>query len=181
MEKERLTLNNIKTDLKVSLISSYKRLIVYILCCVISFGCVILTFKLENYFVVFIYKIFWIFAFVLIFALVVTEIIKTISLHKNMSIKKHIVKDKLIGMEIKAHRTRYSYYETYHLYFSGYGEYVIPDDNYKWSTYYNMSAKGLYRYSKCGEEFCLVLSKKHTGKILVAYNMKMFELENEGI
>ena len=181
MEKEGLTLNYIKNDLKVSLISGYKRLVAYIFCCALSFGCVLLTFKLENYFIVFINKIYWILTFAFIFALMVAEIYKIVSLHKNMSIKKHIVKDKLIGMEIKEHRRRYSYYETYHLYFSGYGEYVIPVDNYKWSKFYNMSAKGLYHYSKCGEECYLVLSKKHTGKILVAYNLKMFELENEDI
>ncbi len=66
--------------------------------------------------------------------------------------------------------------EIYHLTFSGYGEYVVPQENYSWSQNFSMTAKGVYNYSDYGDEFYLVLSKPNTGKILLVYNTKMFDL-----
>ena len=40
-----------------------------------------------------------------------------------------------------------------------------------------MSDQMAYIYSECDDEFYLVLSKPNTGKIVLAYNTKMFELQ----
>ena len=49
--------------------------------------------------------------------------------------------------------------------------------NYSWSELYYMNDNLAYNNSECGDEFYLVLSKPHTGKIVLAYNTKMFELQ----
>ena len=86
-----------------------------------------------------------------------------------------IVKDRLVGKEVKDHLVRWKHYETQHLYFSNYGEYAIPGMSYEWSDLYYMDSDTVYMHAECGDEFYLVLSKPHTGKILLAYNAKMFE------
>ena len=92
-----------------------------------------------------------------------------------------MVRDKLINAEERVHYTRHGgQYFTYHLRFYNYGWYKIPDENYAWSIAGSMYSSGVYRDSQCGDEFYLVLSKPHNGKILMAYPCKLFELaENE--
>jgi len=67
--------------------------------------------------------------------------------------------------------------QTYHLRFSSYGEYVIPPMNYRWSSQYAMDANWVYFHAECDDEFYLVLSKAYSGKILLAYNTKMFDYQ----
>lgn len=88
-----------------------------------------------------------------------------------------IVKDRLVGKEVKDHLVRWRHYETLHLYFSSYGEYAIPGMSYEWSDLYYMDSDTVYMHAECGDEFYLVLSKPHTGKILHAYNAKMFDYQ----
>ncbi len=52
---------------------------------------------------------------------------------------------------------------------------MIPDNSYSWSTLF--ATLSVYESSDYSDEFYLVLSKPHTGKILYAYNKKMFEME----
>ena len=104
----------------------------------------------------------------------IVEIYKLCSFHKNPG---SIVKDRLVGKEIKEHFHRRHYYETAHLRFASYGEYTISSVNYSWSELYAMDDSTAYMYADCDDEFYLVLSKPHTGKILLAYNTKMFDYQ----
>lgn len=88
-----------------------------------------------------------------------------------------IVKDTLLATEVKDRYSRKLVDEKYHLHFSKYGNYVIPIKNYIWSAAYEMDEKGVFHHSCSGDEFYLVLSKAQGGKILLAYNTKMYELE----
>ena len=90
-----------------------------------------------------------------------------------------IVEDKLVGMDIRTEKIkeRFNSYQTYNLYFSGYGEYKLPDTNYVWSDMFSMKGKQLYARSKCGDRFYLAVSNKHNGKILYAYCLNFFEFE----
>ncbi len=63
----------------------------------------------------------------------------------------------------------------YRLYFPPDKEYALGIRNYEWSEMYNLTEEGAYRYSDIGDEFYLVVDK--SGKILVAYNKKLFELQ----
>ena len=89
----------------------------------------------------------------------------------------YIVKDRLVGKEIKSHMVRWRYYETCHLYFASYGEYAVSGESYSWSDLYAMDSSTAYMYADCDDEYYLVLSKPHTGKILLAYNAKMFDYQ----
>ena len=99
-----------------------------------------------------------------------------VRLHRAISGNGSLVRDKLINAEEIEHYSRHrGRYSVYWLHFSGYGSYKIPAENYTWSNTYSMSAMGVYHYALSGDEFYLVLSKPHTGKILMAYNCKLFE------
>ena len=108
----------------------------------------------------------------------VDVIVRLTRLHRSISGKGSVVRDKLISSEEKeSHRRNRARHTYYYLHFSGYGSFLVPDKNYSWSTEYAMSAAGVYHYALNGDEFYLVLSKPHTGKILMAYPCKLFELQ----
>jgi hypothetical protein len=86
-----------------------------------------------------------------------------------------LVRDRMIGMETKGFWRQHPNIRRLH--FASYGEYKIPGENYGWSEMYAMSDKTVYLHAECGDEFYLVLSKPHTGKILLAYNTKMFDYQ----
>lgn len=64
--------------------------------------------------------------------------------------------------------------------FSGYDKYTVRTVSgqtlHPWSELYPLSAEGEYYYAFEGDAYYLVLSKPHSGKILMAYNKKLFEL-----
>ncbi len=91
----------------------------------------------------------------------------------------YLYRDKVVGMETKEHHRRYGSYTTYHLHFAGFGEYQIPDANYSWSKEFQMSSYGLYQFTSVGDEFHLVLTKPHTGKVLLAYSDRLFNAPKE--
>ena len=92
-----------------------------------------------------------------------------------------IVTDRVVGMETKDHINRGAFLprcdQSYHLRFASYGEYVIPRVNHSWSSLHVMDADMVYFHAECNDEFYLVLSKPYTGKILLAYNAKMFDYQ----
>ena len=104
----------------------------------------------------------------------IVEVCKLYAIHKKPG---NIVKDRLVGKYTKEHLHRHHYYETLHLRFASYGEYPIPTVNYNWSELYAMDDSTLSMYADCDNVFYLVLSKPHTGKILLAYNTKMFDYQ----
>ena len=175
MQKEILTIDSIKKDIHNEIKDSYIRLAIFS-----AFFLVMLVIFLaipDSNVLFLIYKLFFGFGVLVFLLLLTTQIIDLAMLYKNLKNKKCIVKDKLISAEIQEDLYGKAYVKTYHLNFSGYGEYVIHAENYKWSSIFSMSAEGVYNYSDSGDEFYLVLSKPHTGKILFAYNTKMFEME----
>lgn len=96
--------------------------------------------------------------------------------------KPYLVKDRLISSdEGRSYTsTRWRTFMSWGvLRFNGYGDYKVPDTNYPWSKEYPMTSDGVYHTSFDGDEFYLVLSKPHNGKILLAYPAKYFQLEGE--
>lgn len=89
-----------------------------------------------------------------------------------------ITKDTLHASEGDRYYSRHNY-RTYYctLHFNGYGDYAVPEENYRWSKEYPMTARGVHNTSFDGDEFYLVLSKPHSGKVLLAYPAKYFTLE----
>ncbi|MBR3968570.1 MAG: hypothetical protein IKJ93_03165 [Clostridia bacterium] len=68
----------------------------------------------------------------------------------------------------------YSLSKPYRLSFNSYNKYLIPKGkNYRWSDMYCMDDKGVYNYSTIGDEFYLAVIDN---KIAFAYNKKLFEL-----
>lgn len=178
MVKEKLTIEKIKIDLKRTLKKSYRSITVLSILFVILLLLVIWLIDID-----------WITGIppiiegtvmlLLISIALGVEIIKIVGLYAALKNKDCIVKDKLVGFDerdVYAHHRGIVKY--YYLYFSQYGEYCIPDKNYEWSKVYPLSKEGVFRLSKCGDEFYLVLSKKHTGKILMVYNTKLFDFED---
>ena len=180
MKREMLTVENIKTDLRKELKSGYSMLISTTLIFV-AIVAVIIGIGTEKYIEasLVLSQVFFCFAAALLLYVVITLAVKVIRLHKIFYNTDYIVTDKLVGMETEEHYNRaYGGINViYHLHFSGYGKYTIPLENYKWSSMFSMSNKGVYNYSECDDEFYLVLSKPHTGKILMAYNTKLFEMK----
>ena len=180
MQKEILTLKNIKKDLHREIKSGYVRLTLLSAFFIFAFLILFMVFKIDFTYV-FREMLAILIGEVVIFCVIIRLIIKQVNLHLSLKSKTCIVKDKLVGLQIRERQNgsyrRRIYDEDYCLVFSQYGEYIIPDENYKWSSDYSMSSRGVYNYANNGDEFYLVLSKRHTGKIMFAYNTKMFELE----
>ncbi len=186
MEKEKLTIQNIKADLWNETKYSFYKLILltllflFVLVAIfwdpLAMPHVELVAGDKFQITVIIFEVLFGFSATLVLYYIVKILIEFVNLHKALCNIDCIVIDKLVGMEIKEHMTRNYLYETCHLHFSGYGEYKIPDVNYLWSSMYPKSGRAVYDYSTFGDEFYLVLSKPYSGKILYAYNTKMFEM-----
>ena len=177
MQKEKLTINNIRADLQLKMKEGYKKLALFSTLFLVMLVLIITTFHAIT--LNFIFKWFiGIVAEIILLLLIIRQIKNSTMLHGCFKTTNCIVKDRLINTEFKDKYSRKVRDERYHLEFSQYGNYVIPAENYKWSSTFSMSAEGVYNYANSGDEFYLVLSKPHTGKILFAYNTKMFEFEN---
>lgn len=173
MKKEKLTLENIKYDLKYAIKGRYKTIIGLFFLLLFIFAITFWIFKESNLFIT--CKVAFTLAYIGLLVLIAVQIVEIIKFKRIIENGSCIVKDKLIGKQIITRRARYRVYYIYKLNFSSYGEFVIPDENYTWSSMYPLSKKSVENRSNEGEEFYLVLSKRHTGKILLAYNTKMFE------
>lgn len=92
-----------------------------------------------------------------------------------------IVRDKLISAHSGENISARTYTKHYWciLSFARYGDYAVPQKNHKWSKLYPLSCMGEYYHASEGDEYYLVLSKPHSGTVLLAYNAKLFELEGE--
>ena len=175
MLKEKLTTQNIRQDLKLELKKSYLRLVGYSVLSLSVIGLVIWAFSLGGIFGY--YGLHFSAMACLVLGIDVFYILRIVDIQKNLDNKKYIVKDKLVNIDVYESFYGGIHTTTYTMFFSSYGKYVIQEENYKWSENFNMNATGVYNYSKYGDEFYLVLSKPHTGKILLVYNTKLFEME----
>lgn len=86
----------------------------------------------------------------------------------------------LIAADYEEGRYKGCSYTWCYLTFSGYDRYAVRTipgkTHHPWSQLYPLSAEGEYYYASTGDEYYLVLSKPHSGKILMVYNKKLFEL-----
>lgn len=174
LRKERLTPERIRCDLKHELRSWYFEL------AMVSVSLVLLgwgEYTCLRYSAPFLLHLVTMALFIPALCVVVVLMVRLVRLFRAIFGNGSMVRDKLINTEERVHYTRHGgQYFTYHLRFYNYGWYKIPDENYTWSVAGSMYSSGVYRDSQCGDEFYLVLSRPHNGKILVAYPCKLFEL-----
>ena len=131
---------------------------------------------LNQNFIIFCYCFFTAIPVVFLIAAIV-YVVKVYKLYSVWKRPGEVVKDRLVGKEMKDYLVRYNYGKSYYLYFASYGKYKILMDSYGWSELFYLSDGAVYGYAEYGDEFYLVLSKPHTGKILLAYNAKMFDYQ----
>lgn len=168
MTKEKLTVQSIKTDLQNLQKRRYIELVeitaVFILFVAILFLVPILF-----------YKIWFGGCAIIMLGLIIAQVLDIIKLHKAFNNTDYIVKDKLVSKEIREYnRIRRRGYARLH--FSSYGQYMVPDESYSWGTMFPLQHTNVYEISDYGDEFYLVLSKRHNGEIMFAYNTKVFEM-----
>lgn len=166
MTKEKLTLQRIKEDLKIKRESTYPKLfaaLLFFLICLCAFIWGIQQHK-EG---ILVYKVLmgvWLLCSLLFLLSIIVTIWR---LRDPVDLQAVLVKDGVVDMERRDHakftRRRYRVYQTLHLLFAQYGEYRVLE--------------GTYNYTRCGDEFYLVLSKPECGKILLAYHTDMYEWE----
>ena len=178
MKKDTLTMQHIRSDLRHQLRGTV----------ILAVACAVVTaFGLWGLFrIIFVegvlYGTFRIalmcFAFL---AIAIVCGVHIMNIYSALSDLGRIVTDRVVGMETKDHLRRGLLLprcdQTYHLRFAGYGEYVLPQHNFSWSALHAMDADMVYFHAECDDEFYLVLSKPHTGTILLAYPKKLFTLE----
>lgn len=97
---------------------------------------------------------------------------------KNNSLQ--IITDKLANVQTKRFPNnplnwRYQRYSRCFFRFEKTGEWLVKTKNYQWSENYSMDDISLKERSEIGDEFYVVVDAK--GKILIAYNKKLFELK----
>ena len=97
---------------------------------------------------------------------------------------------KICDYEIKEEPLSHVCYETYRqrrrrgytvhihtLHFENGKSWIIPENNYSWSVERRMSEFSVYESAQSGDTF-IVVTKKSTGKVFVAYNTRFFEYKN---
>lgn len=177
--KEMLTRDNIRRDLRRKL---WKSLLLLVLAVLLLVALVYLIAANPVFLISTVYGRLdlpgWVYAVAILLVLGFT-VWQTWLVICGFRHKLYIVKDVLISSELeKGIRPRtWTPYTDCTLLFSGYGDYEVPEKNYPWSKEYSMTAEGVYRTSMDGDEFYLVLTKPHSGKILLAYPAKYFALE----
>ncbi len=121
--------------------------------------------------------------YLLIFPLVSYLLVKeTVLLSCGFRRVPYIVTDRLVSSEGDSYYSSHSWRTAWcTLHFNCYGDYSVPEKNYSWSKQYAMSAQGVDNLAFEGGEYYLVLSRPHSGKILLAYNAELFELESKKV
>lgn len=178
MKKDILTMQNIRSDLRHQLRGIVIGMVVCAVFFVLFFGLFLAVLDEPGAFL----AILEVAIFLLMLLIIVIVCIKAIYEIRSVLEKPgSIVTDRVVGMETKDYLRRGLLLpkcdQTYHLRFAAYGEYVLPQHNFSWSALHAMDADIVYFHAECDDEFYLVLSKPHTGKILLAYPKKMFDLQ----
>ncbi len=195
MHKETVTLENIKTDLKdqvknhcVSLIGDALALVLLLI-----FACFI-TYLIVAYFLsdaslsekfsgllygqsfLYLLQLLMSFAATIYFLVAIIKKVRMVMLLRD-SLKNevYIVKDTLVKSDYISRRRGGN---IHFLIFSQYGKYIVPYENYSWSSEFCMGAGGVLIHAFEGSEYYLVISKAPYNKILYAYNTSLFELED---
>ena len=175
MKKETLTKKNIMIDLKKALNKSIGSFILALILMFFSLLIVNLAFSIRD-----LGDLIWGGIFILLSSAII--IITAIDLYRHLYAyrnKLNIQHERLVEVKINEHYTGgfIPFRQHHNLIFARYGKYYIPKDNYTWSNEFHMDVKGVYNYSNIGDEYYLILSKDK--KILLAYNMKLFELKED--
>ena len=174
--KENLTAEQIKCDLK----GKTKTLII-VATLFLVVAAVILCFVVFKKFSNIIRCALW-FASLTTFSVAFATAIAALcsyNYHKNIT----VVTDKLLKKEIEKKKVlRIPKEPKFKFVFESFGEYTITeqlygDNNYNWSKKYSVSNTELYETSIEGDEFYLVVSSGKNAKILLIYNKKNFEMQ----
>ena len=176
MKKETLLFDHILQDIRSSRKENIKSIVFYGSLLTVLGALLIASYSLAP--VLFIY-------YLLCYAVALGTLVYKIVKHScHLAALSHsardadcLVTDKLVNAESIDRYRGNNPIGRYRLHFAQYGQYLIPRKNYVWSETFSMSDQGVYNYSIPGDEFYLILSKPHSGKILFAYNKKMFDLE----
>ena len=177
MQKEKLTLSHIRQDLHTQEKESCAELIEFSALCLVSVGLFILAFgRVPELFIPTL--LLMLFGGSVGLYYTVIYIRKLVWLHRAKNNPACIAHDRLVNSEMVVAPFHHVGEKGVHrLHFAHYGDYAIPGKNYTWSAAFSMGPMGVFNGSVDGDEFYLVLSKPHSGKILYAYNAKLFELE----
>lgn len=178
MKKEQLTEENIKSDIRYQIKEIYKEIFL----CAVFCGIFFLLYLETKKFGVFdkLTLIFVILFLIAIISLICEIVCRYIILNKRII----LVRDSLYDKQTSGHRGgRGGIYFTRHFHFYRNGKYQLPNavNKYQvyyvnvWSENYCISSERLYELSDCGDIFYLVLSRGKKGKVLFAYNGKMFD------
>lgn len=180
MHQEKLTLENIKFDIRKLMKNNYVFLILLL---VFSIALAVVGIYLLSYTGIK-KRVHGVLALLLSATLVMTAVLSvkdSIIMRKYLKTDPIIVKDKLVDTEEKSYYRRGMVYHHYYLKFLNYGDYVVGSDNYSWNVGCAMDKRGLFLSSNLGDEFYLVLNKRRRGYILEVYNCKYFKLEDNGV
>lgn len=177
--KEKLTLKNIRSDLWKKLRKWWAFLVVFVgcfigLCYVVVIDPAFL-FRAEGRFGL----PGWVYVLILYPVCIGMCACSVWRLYGGLRLKDRIVTDRLISAESDSWVSANLYHnrDSCTLHFARFGDYDVPEKNHTWSKQYNLSCMGEYYHASEGDEYYLVLSKPHNGKILLAYNTKMFYIE----
>lgn len=180
--KEKLTMDNIRSDLRKKLWKSWLLLAVEI---ILFAGLGYLT--VQNPVVLITPSRRWFnlpYGLILLFDFVLVALLAKHAWQLYTGYRKQpiVVKDTLVSSEGDSYYSSHSWRTAWcTLHFNCYGDYSVPEKNYSWSKQYAMSAQGVDNLAFEGGEYYLVLSRPHSGKILLAYNAELFELESEKV
>jgi len=183
LEKERLTREIIREELKRQGIHDTLRMIIPAVVLLVSLCFLTYSYLQDDSALDTLTAIFWgalLLIFLYVFGAVALDSIKEYRELKRDRFS--VITDRLVGVENKREHGPGTmgilFNRPYTLYFASYGPYCIRrGQSYKWSEKYRMTDKGSYTYSNIGDEFYLVTMNGK--KILIIYNTKLFALEED--
>lgn len=177
MTKEKLTKEHIRQDLCVQIKAYCGEVIEFSLLCLVIVGVFILvTLKTPSLFLLALLVL--LLGGGIVLYQIVIDACRLIWLCRAKNTLPTPVCDTLVRSELViSYFARFGDNGTHRLHFAHYGTYTIPEKNYTWSKAFSMGPMGVFNGAVDGDEFYLVLAKPHSGKILLAYNAKLFTLE----
>lgn len=178
MTKEKLTGEHIRQDLRVQIKAYCGEVVSFSLLYLVIVGVFILVMlKAPSLFLLALYL--WLIGGCIVLYQIVIDTRRLIWLCRAKNTLPTPVCDTLVRSELViSYFTRFGDNGIHRLHFAHYGTYTIPEKSYTWSKAFSMGPMGVFNGAVDGDEFYLVLSKPHSGKILYAYNAKFFEWED---
>ena len=172
MEKEKLTKENIHNDLRCELKNDCIGWIVAGV--LIAFLMLVFVRDFDRNNPIFAWVLFVVFLPSALFVGWIRDGLRVLALYRTL--KNPLVIQEEGVLETKVRRNRYGV--SHYLYFERSGKFMIPLLNYTWSTY-KATDRAVYESTQQDDTFYLVLSKPEKGRILLAYNKRLFQLEEQ--